>query len=243
MIWPFNVAKWLPWLERVQPANTRDAFPLARALRWIQLESGGNACAVGRVGGSHDTYPGHVYEAGLAQTYFETPSTARFGVTSAELRADCSSTSMPDLTDERRLLHARVALETCKDLRARARAKLLLNGASLAESSDDFWAFVKLAHAAPALFDYVGAAKRHLGMFPTWRQFKGYVSGLSYESLYAINHGIAARAYDSAHNHTTYLDRVWNNCEAFAGGAGGFIELELLVVLAAIAFVLSHFVI
>jgi hypothetical protein len=229
MIFNLSVSKWKPWLERVQAEDPSDPFPIDRALRWIELESGGNMCSVGRVGGDH------VYEAGLAQTYFETADSVVFGVTSDELRAKCTGTSMPtDLTDDDRMLQARVALLDMKAHRARARSKLKANGASLAESGRDFWCFVKLVHALPGLYSYVGAAKRSLGSFPSWDQFKRYVLSLDAAGLAAIDQGTAR--YQSA------FKRVFDNCEKFAGAGGGWIEIELLLLLAGLA-LLAHYVI
>lgn len=247
-LFPFSVRKWTKWLEEVQ-ADQRDAVPIERALRWIQIESGGNACSIGRVGKPGEQYPGHVYEAGLAQTYFSSPGAIAHGVTVDQVRADCgSSTSMPqNLTDERRRFHARLAIETVRDHRRRARERLLRHGASLAENTNAFWCWVKLVHAAPAMFDFLGAAKRHYGFFPSWSQFRAYVDGLSYESRYAINKIIATRAAATpAPGKDDYLTRVWRNCEHFAGmpgGGGGFVELELLLLLGVAAYVLSRFVV
>lgn len=228
-MFPFAVEKWRPWLMRVQPAGTSDPCPLDRVLRWFQVESNGNVCSVGRVDN------GHVYEAGLAQTYFETPTTSKYGVTSSQLRARCSGTTMPtNLTDDDRELQARVGLATVKDHRAKARAKLKTNGAMLAENSNEFWCWVKLVHASPAVYDFLPHAKRAIGRFPSWREFRGYVESLTYEERAAINQIVAQRAdAQPAEGKRPWLDRVFDNCEAFAGGGdGGFASFELVLLLA-----------
>lgn len=231
MLFPFSVAKWRTWLERVE-AGRDDGFPIERALRWMQLESGGNVCSVGRVGKAGEAYPGHVYEAGLAQTYFSSPSSRAYGVTVDQLRAKCGGgTSMPtNLTDADRLLHARVHMDTCRDHRDRTRSRLSRAGVSIAESSNDFWNFVKLTHAAPAMFDYLGRSGAS-----TWRQFRRFIEGQSYAQLAAVNSGIASRVWrlgvDGKRTRTDYLARVFRNCEEF-GGSGGFVELELVLLLA-----------
>lgn len=239
MTFPFNVEKWRDWLAREQ-AGASDPAPLDRVLRWLQVESGGNACSVGRV------EDGHVYEAGLAQTYFETPSTVKHGVTSSMLRQRCSGTAMPtNLTDDDRKMHARVAIATVKEHRQRARAKLQASGAILAENTDEFWAWVKLVHASPAVYDFLAAAKRDIGRVPTWFEFKRYVRSLSYDQRAKINLTVAQRAAATpAAGKAPWLDRVFDNCDEFAGIAdgGGFFNLELglLLAIAAAAYLLTR---
>lgn len=242
MLFPFNVEKWRKWVVLAEGQQFGDPAPIERVLRWCQIESGGNACAVGRVDN------GHVYEAGLGQTYFSSPDAVVFGATVDDVRADCGvGTSMPtNLTDERRIFHARMLLLTVKDHRRRARERLSRNGGDLAEGSDEFWRWVKLVHAAPAMFDFLPACKRALGKFPTWSEFKSWFGGLSYESRYAINKTIAQRAAATpAPGKDDYMTRVWRNCEHFAniGGSSGVGSLELVMLLAlgAAAFLLPRF--
>jgi hypothetical protein len=221
----FSVEKWRPWLSRFD--SLVDPFPMDLALQWVRMESGGNVCAVGRVEG------GHVYEAGLAQTYFTSPSAVKFGVTSAQLRAKCSGTTMPtNLTDADRELQARVAMDTVREARAQARSKLAAAGVSYPESSADFWAFVKLRHALPGLYSYLGPCKRAIGGTPTWMQFRAYVESLTPTQLAAIDAGTAR--YAGA------FDRVWHNCETFASVPAGTSRLLWLVAAGAVLLYMSR---
>jgi hypothetical protein len=213
MTFDFNIEKWRKWFGAVD--SLVDSFPDDLALKWTEMESGGNVCSVGRVDS------GHVYEAGLAQTYFDTPTTVKYGVTSLQLRADCAGggTTMPGtnggapLSDARRILHARVALLTMKDARAAARSRLGNAGVRWPESSADFWAFVKLDHALPALARFLAPAKKALGFEPTWAQFRAYVDDLSGAELDAVVPGLSRRV--------SAFGRVWANCEEFASVAPG----------------------
>lgn len=164
MAFAWAVEKWRPWVDRVQQLDL-DPFPADLVLKWFELESGGNECSQGFAG----------KEAGLAQTYFDTPSTVKFGVTFDVLRRKCSGgTRTQDLTDDDRLLHARVGVATCKEARGKARAKLSAVGVAWSESSFDFWAFVKLDHALPAVYAMLGPAKK-AGAAGSWSDFRGYV--------------------------------------------------------------------
>jgi hypothetical protein len=204
MSFPFNVEKWRVWLDRAQRFDT-DPAPVDLMLEWMRTESGGNVCNVGRVGKADDlergfdppVYVGHVYEAGLAQTYFDSPTTVRFGVTSAQLRAKCSGTTMPtNLTDDDRAMHARVCVETIKAERGKARAALSKAGVSWPEDGRDFWAFVKLRFAIPALAAFVAPAAR-AGRASSWGDFRGYVLGLTLTERAAIS-PVVARRYGPA---------------------------------------------
>jgi hypothetical protein len=178
-----NIEKWRKWFGAVD--SLVDSIPDDIALKWTDMESGGNVCSVGRVEN------GHVYEAGLAQTYFDTPATVKYGVTSQQLRADCAGggTTMPGtnstapLSDARRILHARVALLTMKDARKAARERLAAAGVSWPESSADFWSFVKLNHVLPALQKFLAPCIKALGFKPTWTQFRAYVESLSVSEM------------------------------------------------------------
>jgi hypothetical protein len=199
----FNIEKWRKWLDGAQLFDA-DPFPTDLQLKWMEMESAGNACGVGKVEN------GHVFEAGLAQTYFETPTTVKYGVTSAQLRAKCSGTSMPtDLTDDDRRMHARVAVATFKETRAKARAKLSATGVRWSETSFDFWAFVKLHHALPALYAFLGPAKA-AGAASSWATFRAYVLGLTSAQRAAIS-PVVAQNYSTAS-----IAHWFDTCEEFA---------------------------
>ncbi len=162
-IFPPLIEQWRPWFERADAAIAHgnpfpDPFPIDLALKWCALESGGNACATGKIVGDH------VVEAGLAQTYFETPTTRVLGITSAELRAlcPCEGTSQNGgvLTDHARQIHAQVAIGDMHSHRDRARARLAKAGVAVNEQTKDFACFVKLVHALPGPVQLRGASSR-----------------------------------------------------------------------------------
>ncbi len=225
-----SVERWRDLVE-AHEADDGDPFPTELALKWFELESGGNPCSTGRV-----AY-GHVYEAGLAQTYFETPDSVVFGVTSAQLRAACgcigTTQSGGSCTDGGKAMHVDVALRDQRNHRARARAKLQLVGVDWPEGERDFWCFVKLHHALPGLYSYLAPCKRALGREPTWDEYKAWVGARSATELAAIDSGTARYASE--------FGRIWRNCEAFAGeGSPGVVELALLLALGAAAWALSR---
>ncbi len=220
---PAAVSQWAPWLMKAQ-AEQQDPFPIERALRFLQLESGGKACATGRI----DHTSGHVYEAGIAQTYFERPDTVVHGVTSAELRALCAcegtTTHGGECTDHAKEIHAQVAMADLKSHRARARVKLAGAGVPWAETDDDFWQAVKLVHALPAMFSFLRHAKDELGDGINFFTFKHWVLSrtelvekmikgkptmvrVANPELFAIDHG--------ASDYADAFERVFANCASF----------------------------
>lgn len=212
-IFPPLIEQWRVWFERAQAADTdpddvKDPFPIQRSLKWAALESGGNACATGRIQGDH------VMEAGLAQTYFDTPTTRVFGITSAELRALCPCEGVSQHggtpSDHAKQIHTEIALKDMRSHRARARARLAKAGVTWDEGGLDFWCAVKLVHALPGLFSYLAHAKDAAGGTVTWALFKGYVQTRTQAELAAVDAGTAR--YSGA------FSRVWANCESFARG-------------------------
>lgn len=143
-------------------------IPLPYALRWIEMESGGNPCAVG--------YPpahgpdGEPLELGIAQLY----NPDDLGVisprlTGAELRAYCvpgdhhqvrwpggtvvgfSSEMSRPLTQAEIQRQADATVALIQRSMREAQADLVSVGATWSSSRRDYWALVKLQHGLPAL--------------------------------------------------------------------------------------------
>jgi hypothetical protein len=195
------VGQWASWLMAAQVTN--DPFPIDRALKWIELESGGNACAVGRVVGSH------VMECGLAQTYFDLPETVCYGFTSAQLRALCACDGVSQhggaCTDSAKEAHGRVAMLDMMAHRRRARMKLDAAGVTLDEKSTDFWRFTKLTHALPGMFSFLRPSGAH-----DWGYFREWVESKKPSELVAFDKGTA--------RYCGSFGRAFDNCEKFAKG-------------------------
>lgn len=210
---PFAVEKWRRWIAEAMEddGDGSDPVPIDLVLKWIEMESGGNVCGVGRVGKPGEPYPGHVFEAGLAQTYFSTPNERRHGVTSAELRRRCSGTSMPqNLDDDDRRTQARVCLDTIQEARDIARARLVRAGVAWPER--DFWCFVKLYHALPALYAFLAAAKR-AGQATSWATFRAFILTATPDERGRISPVVPARYSTASLAH--WLD----TCETFASAS------------------------
>ena len=195
------VNQWASWLTLAQ--DPADPFPIDRALRWIELESGGQACAVGRVIGAH------VVEAGLSQVYFDSAETRRYGYTSAELRALCACEGVSQrggpCSDHAKEEHARVAMQDMMAHRRRARAKLSAAGVTLDEKGTDFLCFIKLCHAIPGLYSYLRPSGAH-----DWGWFREWVESKKPAELAAIDKGTA--------RYCGSFGRAFDNCEKFAKG-------------------------
>lgn len=198
---PAAVAMWSAWLMKAQDIN--DPFPIEKALKWIELESGGQACAVGRVQGEH------VMECGLSQVYFELPETVCYGFTSAQLRALCACVGVGQhgapCSDQAKEAHARVAMLDMMAHRKRARAKLDAAGVTLDEKSFDFLAMVKTVHCLPGLFSFLRPSGAH-----DWGFFKQWIQSKTQAQLAAYDKGTA--------RYCAAFPKVFANAESFAKG-------------------------
>lgn len=162
---PPRVEQWATYLA---PGCLAHGIQLPYALRWIEIESGGNPCACG--------YPaargpdGHPRELGIAQLY-NPDDLRRLGVTGAQLRAYCvpgsdhpvkfkgkvvrgfSSVLSRQLTTEEMQDQADATIKLivhCMLTAARDLAKVNA-GAAWSLSRRNYWALVKLQHALPGL--------------------------------------------------------------------------------------------
>lgn len=159
-----SVEQWRPLVQRMAPD-----LPIDFLMAFLDEESGGNPCSTG--------IPN--VEAGLFQTFH--PHDDRFGATFAQLRANCSgSTVIAPLSDDQQTLHVVSGVNLVRDLIQRARSALGSVGAIWPESSTDFWNFVKLGHGLPAMqTDLMRVIVGSLGRAPlTWTEFRNAAMSL-----------------------------------------------------------------
>jgi hypothetical protein len=183
-----NVEQWASFLA---PGCLAHGIQLPYALKWIDLESGGNPCAVG--------YPaargpdGCPRELGIAQLY-NPDDLQRFGVTGAQLRAYCVPGNDHAITYKGRTVRgfssALLRPLTADEMQAQADAAVALiarcmttatadlvgvhAGATWSRSTRSYWALVKLQHGLPGLSrSGLPAVTRRLQRPPMgWQEFK-----------------------------------------------------------------------
>lgn len=194
----FRLPRTSDWAALLAPGCVAGGIPLAFALKWIDMESGGNPCAIG--------YPpahgpdGYPLELGIAQLY--NPDDLRLVIpplTGAELRAYCvpgdqheilykgkvirgfSQALLRPLLPEERTRQAQGAIALIgasvrhaeNDLRSAGAA-----GIGWSRDGRDFWRLVKLQHGLPAFSrEGMPAVSRLLGRAPRgWTEFTASLS-------------------------------------------------------------------
>ena len=174
-------------------------IPLSYALRWVELESGGNPCAVGYPP-AHGT-DGQPLELGVAQLY----NPDDLGVltphlTGTELRAYCvpgdhhqirwrdgvvtgfSSEATRALTPAEVQRQADATAALIRRCMTQATSDLVHVGATWSESRRDFWALVKLQHGLPTLSRQgLPRVTAYLGRPPRgWAEFASALSRVKF---------------------------------------------------------------
>ncbi len=160
-----NVEYWRPYFEG-------KGIPVDYMLYWIQRESDGNPCNITTSTGKD--------EIGLMQLMVPN-DTDLAGTDEATLRAACvpgSSQIAHDLTQDDIDVHVSTSVDYLNALRQQAHDLLDSVGASWDESTPDFWAMVKLFHAAPAWTKNIYPATVGLGHPPAnWQEFVQFTPG------------------------------------------------------------------
>lgn len=188
------------WGALLAPGCAAGGIQLPYALRWIDLESGGNPCTVG--------YPaargpdGMPRELGIAQLYnpddLDVLSPA---LTGSEMRAYCvpgdqheivfrgrvirgfsQAMSRPMLPEEMRR-QALSAIQLIGRCMVSASRDLAGVGATWSRTGRDYWALVKLQHGLPAISHQgLPAVTRQLGRPPRgWSEFRTSLADIRLE--------------------------------------------------------------
>jgi hypothetical protein len=164
-----SVARWMALLV---PGCVAHQIPLEFALKWIEIESGGNPCAIGDP--SQRGPDGEPRELGIAQLH--NPDDLRaVGVASSELRAYCvpgTGVLARPLTLPEMSTQAVAAVGLIANCMAAADLDLAAVGARW--TGRDYWTLVKLRHGLPGLArSGLLAVTRLLGRAPeSWREFR-----------------------------------------------------------------------
>jgi len=156
------------WRAYLAPGAAAHGIQLPYGLKWIDMESGGNPCAIG--------YPaakgpdGNPKEMGIAQLY-NPDDLQRFGATGAELRAYCVPGDQHDVVYKGKTIkgfsQALARPLTAAEMQRQADLAVDLMSSSMIAATHDltsiqassawspstrnYWALVKLQHGLPAL--------------------------------------------------------------------------------------------
>lgn len=158
------------WQEHLRPFCEAENIPLVYALRWVEIESGGNPCAIGAPGQlGPDGYP---RELGIAQFY--NPDDLTFlHLTGHGLRAYCGKDNKPNraLTPAEVKEQAEATVDLIAKCRGAAARDLAKVGATWSEH--DELCLTKLQHGLPGLSrSGLPAVTKQLGRAPKgWDEF------------------------------------------------------------------------
>lgn len=137
------------WLPAILPYAKRQQIDPEYVLKWIDIESGGNPCAVGNINSKGPD--GHPREMGIAQFY--NPDDLNYlKITGSALRAYCK----PGTNQMSRALSSAEIDEQAKATiglinKCRSSATRDLARIKASWSPIDYWALVKLQHGLPGI--------------------------------------------------------------------------------------------
>ena len=175
----------LIWEPIIQAVTYGDPLLIQFHKAWIEKESGGNPCAIGKKGAKGPD--GSPREMGIYQLYNPDDLKAT-GATGAKLRAYCSGDGQHcsrQLTSEEMADQVRWGSMLINRCRASAGAVLSSVHAGAQWSPDagpDYWRCVKLAHALPGLLRTgMREVTRALGRPPgSWSEFRAVVMTIDF---------------------------------------------------------------
>lgn len=192
-------------------------LPTEFLLKYIEVESGGNPCALGIAN----------VEAGLFQTYH--PDDDRYGLTFTECRTGCSGAKLVrSLSDAEKRARVAAGIAMVRAHLARARKQVEASELPWTEDTSDFWSLVKIQHGLPAVPSaFLPAFVRAIGRAPdSWDEWRAWVESLSADEVGAINSAVK-RFYGDP------LTRVFNNAEktgaVFENTRGSMFHVEAYV--------------
>jgi hypothetical protein len=201
-----NVERWRPLMEELSAG-----IPIDFLLKWITVESAGNTCAIGSPAqAERDGFPN---EVGIFQIgTFASQSTVIAGVTVADLRAGCDGFSQNGrtLTEDEFRIQAVSGVDYVQGFRDDAHTALDNAGVDWSEDSDDFWALVKMFHAAPA---FIGTDGGRGGEKLRLAQDAGAAATFADFRQFFAQEGFGFSA--------AFQAKVFDNCEKTAEGVGG----------------------
>ena len=218
MVFTPLVESWRPTLE--QQAN---GIPINFLLAWLTHESGGNPCATGFVGKQDPRDGLFKFEAGIGQNFFEARSfdalfpTTSNGVTLAQLRKGCNGQTITNRSAVDDEAQVRAFLADVERFRDRSHQQLGAVGSQAdAEELEDFWMFVKLQHALPAIPRFFLAAAAESGAADSFERFAGFVENLDLETMKRLDGsggGVTIRRGAT-------LAKIFNNARKTGAGSG-----------------------
>lgn len=200
-----TLASWRPYLVMFGPD-----LPLPAAEAWEGEESGGNPCAIG---GTPPAGAAQPQEYGLSQLNAEDPSNLAIATPQAlrtmcgtgPSRAEWERVTRP-LTEAERIQHAAAMVAHIRQCRAQARHYVSTwpqVAGTHGELTPDFWRYVKLWHASPALLKVAPQIASKLGRPPTtFAEFQNYADAIGVANHIGAGHQGGTRGY---------LDAVWLN--------------------------------
>jgi len=179
------------WASLLASGCLKHGIQLPYALKWIDLESGGNPCAIGSPASRGPD--GNPRELGIVQLY-NPDDLRRFGVSGAQLRTYCvpgddhavtykgrtvrgfSSALLRPLTRDEMQVQADAAVALIAHCMSTATRDLVAvhAGAAWSRSARAYWTLVKLQHGLPGLSrSGLPAVTRRLQRPPSsWLEFK-----------------------------------------------------------------------
>lgn len=166
------------WGGIIAPLAKAANLNLQYVLRWIEVESGGNPCAVGNPKALGPD--GTPKELGIVQLY-NPDDLIKLKATGAELRAYCvpgTQRVSRVLTPAEMLRQAQLAIDLIVSCRKSAAADLLKVGATWDSQSRDFYNLIKLQHGLPGISrSGIPATSKFLGHAPRdWVEFRQTLS-------------------------------------------------------------------
>ena len=169
------------WQEHLRGPCEEMGVPLVYALRWVQLESGGNPCAIGSP--TQKGPDGHPRELGIAQFY--NPDDLQFlHLTGHGLRLYCGKDNRPvrALTEAEVKEQAEATVELIDRCMIRAQGDLARVGATW--KTYDVLCLTKLQHGLPGISrSGLPAVTKLLGRPPAdWDEFCANVSKVTLDS-------------------------------------------------------------
>ena len=206
----YNTALWEPFLVSLLPRG----MPLQFAKNWIEIESGGNPCAIG-VPGSLGT-DGHPKEQGIAQLYNPDDFNAH-GIPSGSLRKYCSGKGQActrPLTSEEMAAQVKGLIALIRSSVNYVANVLATNGAThlpgWSPSGEGFWRLVKTVHGLPGITNGMKYVTAKLKRAPTgWEEFKDQI----------LNRGV--KLDSGTEQYRSKYGKVFENAETTAKGVPG----------------------